>query len=315
MSARALRSVRRGIKNLAALLVIGAISSIVSAESSLELLAPAESSLAAPRIVYQEHNAEVEYVLPLGPMERVDGRWQPENKRSMQASINRQTLEFGAQVSEQQVFELYQQKALSHNAQTLYRCQGRDCGQSNRWANDFFHRYQLYGSEGSQRLSTQWFKSAGREHYLILYMVRRGNKRIYLQQDLLSRPVSSTASAIPVPQSGSLWQQLENHGLLRLDTNNGAIINVAAGVSVREPWLQALSVVLAQHPRVSIEVVAHSYLGESSMASSKSLADSVRDKLVKAGLDAGRIKSHGLGSLAPLQTVPESPRVDILLRP
>lgn len=315
MNARAFRSVRQLFLKVAALLVLGSVTVTVSAETSLELLTPTKSSMDAPRVVYQEHNAEVEYVLPLGPMERIDGRWQPESKRSMQAAIDRQTLEFGAQVSEQEVYDLYQEKARSHNSQTLYRCQGRDCGQSNRWANDFFHRFQLYGSEGSQRLSTQWFKSAGREYYLVLYMVRRGNKRVYLQQDLLSRPVSSTASAIPVPQSGSLWQQLENHGLLRLDTNNGAIINAATGVSIREPWLQAISTLLAQHPRVSIEVVAHSYRGESSMASSKSLADTIRDKLLNAGLESGRVSSHGLGSLAPLQTIPESPRVDILLRP
>jgi len=315
MRAKALRSVRQLSVSVAAIFVLGSVTAIAFAETSLELLTPAKSPLAAPRVVYQEQDAEVDYVLPLGPMERVDGRWQPESKRSMQVSINRQTLEFGAQVSEQEVYELYQQKARSHNSQTLYRCQGRDCGQSNRWANDFFHRFQLYGNEGSQRLSTQWFKSAGREYYLVLYMVRRGNKRIYLQQDLLSRPVSSTASTIPVPQSGSLWQQLENHGLLRLDTNNGAIINVAEGVSVREPWLQAISALLAKHPRISIEVVAHTYLGGASIESSKSLADTIRDNLIDAGLEPGRVKSHGLGSLAPLQTVPESPRVDILLRP
>jgi len=63
----------------------------------------------------------------------------------------------------------------------LFSCGGRDCGRSNDWANHIFKKAILYGPD-----SNQFYLAAKYEDHLIaLYVIERGNKRIYAHLEVL----------------------------------------------------------------------------------------------------------------------------------
>lgn len=63
----------------------------------------------------------------------------------------------------------------------LFSCSGRDCGRSNDWANYIFKKAILYGPD-----SNQFYLAAEYEDHLIaLYVIERGNKRIYAHLEAL----------------------------------------------------------------------------------------------------------------------------------
>jgi hypothetical protein len=63
----------------------------------------------------------------------------------------------------------------------LFSCAGRDCGRSNDWANYIFKKAILYGPD-----KKQFYLAAEYEDHLIaLYVIERGNKRIYAHLEAL----------------------------------------------------------------------------------------------------------------------------------
>ncbi|MFW6092527.1 MAG: DUF4892 domain-containing protein [Pseudomonadota bacterium] len=66
----------------------------------------------------------------------------------------------------------------------LFRCRGRDCGRSNDWANQVFEQAILYGPDRQQH-----YEALAREERLVtLYVVERGNRRVYAHLRVLDPP-------------------------------------------------------------------------------------------------------------------------------
>lgn len=74
---------------------------------------------------------------------------------------------------------------------SLFACDGRDCGRSNHWANYIFQQPILYGPDQNQSYIA--VKHAG--HLLGLYVIERGNKRVYAHLQVL-RPAEPVAVAV-----------------------------------------------------------------------------------------------------------------------
>lgn len=264
------------------------------------------------RVLFDKRNNDTRYQLALGAIERIDGRWQPESSRSFQGDLRQRTLEFDADKSVDSLFKRYQLLLEQQGAQLLFECRGRDCGRSNNWANGFFRVPQLYGREDSQRLLSLWLPGKQGQSYITLYMVRRGNDRIYLQQDQLR--VSSAEVMAPVPSQQQLEAQLGSHRLIRFSQDNGAL-TLADGVwQLRPAWLQA-AVELLSNRDDSFTLTAHAYSVGS--PSSKQAADQMLDllaaALVKQGVGRDRFTVLALGSLAPLLNRQEGARLELLL--
>ncbi|GAA6153200.1 DUF4892 domain-containing protein [Pseudoteredinibacter isoporae] len=285
---------------------------MVSALSATRLHAKAwpESDVKAKRVIYEQQQTREDWVLPLGPIERVDGLWQPEQSREFAGDLQRRTLEFDPEQSESAVYAAYRESLVAQGAQTLFSCQGRDCGRSNNWANRFFGIYQLYGREDSQRLSSFRWRSGGKEHFALLYLVRRGNQRIYLQQEWLSRAASDQSAPV-LASAEELWKQWRASGVLRLSQSAGQLDENG---QLTAEWTRLITEVLHAHPTQQLDAVAHHYDSTQAEAMAGSMLNHVKTALVQAGIAGQRVQTHNLADLAPLKSRPESARLDLLLR-
>ncbi len=94
----------------------------------------------------------------------------------------------------------YYQEALERLQEILpvYECRARDCGRSNLWANEIFHESILYGPNENQFYRAASMDREGQQYLLALYIVQRGNRRVYVHMDFLQpiKPVDVDAHAI-----------------------------------------------------------------------------------------------------------------------
>lgn len=70
----------------------------------------------------------------------------------------------------------------------LFSCRGRDCGRSNHWANYIFKQAILFGPDGNQF----YFAAEHGDSLIALYIIERGNKRVYAHLEAL-RPENKVA--------------------------------------------------------------------------------------------------------------------------
>jgi hypothetical protein len=95
------------------------------------------------------------------------------------ATIERATYQIPSGTPVSDVVEHY---AKLLGAGELFSCSGRDCGRSNDWANHIFKKAILYGPDGKQfYLAAEY---AG--HLVALYVIERGNKRVYAHLEALN---------------------------------------------------------------------------------------------------------------------------------
>ncbi|MFT6101639.1 MAG: hypothetical protein ACJA2B_000075 [Candidatus Endobugula sp.] len=150
------------------------------------------------QVLNQSSYQEKDYIVALDKYRKTDDRWVPRKWQRQSGELQRYTLEMPRDYVEADVFNYYQEQVPS-NAELLFTCEGRQCGESNNWANDHFGVKQLYGANASQKYSVYRVsypavvqnvtEEAGIQQvadmYITLYTVRRGNRRLYTQLDIL----------------------------------------------------------------------------------------------------------------------------------
>ena len=122
------------------------------------------------------------YRLALGPQKKISNVWRAETLQAHLGQLQRLTLEMPAGFGLEDGFAYYQQALELSSLELIYTCVGRGCGSSNSWANNHFLVKQLYGLDQTQQYRV--YKSTAGD-YLVLYAVRRGNKRNYFQIERL----------------------------------------------------------------------------------------------------------------------------------
>ena len=131
------------------------------------------------------HRDNARYTLALGPYKKRDNRWRPDVFKRIQGALIRETYELPRGTDEREVFDFYRGQMAAVGTlqpETLYECSRRRCGDSNTWANDHFRIKQLYGLDQYQFYGVyQWNRGV-----VSLYVVRRGNRRVYVQLDHLA---------------------------------------------------------------------------------------------------------------------------------
>jgi hypothetical protein len=90
----------------------------------------------------------------------------------------------------------------------LFSCRGRDCGRSNHWANYIFKQAILFGPDGNQ----YYLAAEHGDHLMALYIIERGNKRVYAHLEAL-RPESKVA----LTANQTLIENLAGDGLGVID--------------------------------------------------------------------------------------------------
>lgn len=174
--------------------------------------------------------------------------------------------------------------AIEHYARSLpgtrlFRCNGRDCGRSNVWANDFFGQAILYGPNVHQRyLVVQ--KDA---ELMTVYVAQRGNRRVYVHTQVVR------SSQLPDAVGGqSVSTQLLKLGLSRL----GGVTPDATGrlSSFAQQRLLAIGADLASLTSARVYVVCHVNDGQSGellLASADRCAQEASAQ-ISAGFEANR---------------------------
>jgi len=150
----------------------------------------ADSANGAPEPIVPFENATVfndqidstrNYILALGPYEKIGNLWEPEKKQRLAGNVRSQTHEISRDYDEQDVYEYYV-SAIGSDSEVLYRCESYNCGASNNWANVHFGVKQLYGLDRDQFYRVM---RVAPDMYATVYVVRRGNRRIFAQIEMI----------------------------------------------------------------------------------------------------------------------------------
>jgi hypothetical protein len=138
------------------------------------------------KILHQSSEYASDYIVALDKYKKRDNQWLPEKSLRQQGQLLRYTVELPRHYTEEEAFAFYRNQ-LPASATLAFGCQQRACGESNNWANDHFGVKQLYGANNSQRYGVLTFKSSpdAAPTYITIYIVRRGNQRLYAQLDVL----------------------------------------------------------------------------------------------------------------------------------
>lgn len=281
-------------------------------------------SLAAELELETYHNARVlseskaqteEYIFAIGSYKKVAGAWRLDRQQRLSGYLTRATLELPQGHSAKNGFDFYLDQLQNFNFRELFYCESRDCGTSNSWANNHFKILQLYGLDQFQYYGAYEITTADEKpFYVALYAVQRGNKRVYMQIDVLHIDHVVELGIASSPES--IIKSISDSGYyvfpdLVAEGQKGGV-----RIQIKPAHLQVLVDVLSQKPGWEIAIVGHDYVAGSldkQQKESQAYADQLKAALEEAGITASRMKTYGLGGLAPAGRGDREARVEIVL--
>lgn len=163
------------------LLALALVSARVAAEGQEELLARFNAYPHAV-IVSQSDAQVVDYEVGLGAMQKVRGTWRFKTSERQTGRLIRYTWQITDGFTSNEV--LASIEAQVTEAQLLFACEGRSCGQGVQWANRVFGERVLYGRDDLQRYRV-YRPTQGDEFRLVLFSSARTADRQYLHAELL----------------------------------------------------------------------------------------------------------------------------------
>lgn len=191
----------------------------------------------------------------------------------------------------------------------VFACRGRDCGRSTVWANDIFRVKELVAPDPAQF----YLAAAGEDTLVAVYVVRRGNRRVFAHVDLargdgigaVVRPAVAPAD----DRAEDVAAALRRQGYAVLP----GVAPDAAGV-LSDVALKALDAAAATLGGLGREVyvVCHvngQHGGEAALAQSRQCAEQAASRLRSAGV---RATPFGAGPLLPRPNTPRR-RVELVM--
>lgn len=258
-------------------------------------------------IVDYSQQSVPEYRLATGKMKKVNGVISPRSERYLSGLLTRVTYRLPSGRSSHEAFEHFAAQFESLAPQRLYRCKGRNCGDSDQWANYQFDIQRLYGIDREQYYQALIFDSPQGPLYLAFYTVKRGNKRVFVQLDLIDP--NGVGSAPSRSQSVALTALLD-----QLQQKQRVYI-----INSEEDKVEQLLSLIQQNQALRLQLVGHSDQGSDRAQRrqhSVELAMELQQRLLNSGIGVERIEVYGVGALAPsYQPNVPSQRVEVLLLP
>jgi hypothetical protein len=247
--------------------------------------------------IYQSSLKLDDYRLALGAMEKINNRWVPEREQRLSGSLSKKTYAIDEGHSASEVFDYFLQQIKQLGGRELFACEGRTCGSSNSWANNHFQVKLLYGLDDRQEYSVlEVEQSNGQRAYVSIYGVTRGNKRNYLQLEVIKSN-----------------QNLDLHSSSEVIAKELKLGNsfVLPGLQ----WQGDTPVLADAHAKSLIDVmrlqrgsrfviVGHDFGrgGETErQARSLQYAQAIKERLQALGMDESRLAAYGVGGLAPTE--------------
>ena len=181
----------------------------VAGSKDLEVL----PRFAGSKIVSYKDAVDQERIYPQGAIRRISGTLRYEREVAAQGQLSSVTYELPRTHSANEVFAKARGDLQAQDAELLYWCVGRECGSSSLWANAVFANATLTGSDDEQSYALLRLAEPRQDSLLALYSITRGNKRAYLQAELLTAN-APLGEVLPTP--ATLQRQLKSTGELRL---------------------------------------------------------------------------------------------------
>jgi hypothetical protein len=250
---------------------------------------------AGSEIVSYSSEPDTTYRLVLGNMRRTAGRVVAERSQRLRGDLTRITYEIPAGFTSADVFSFYRNQLEQNNYIELFSCSGRDCGNSNYWANEVYDDRSLYGPERNQYYVAWQLESGDNPPvYGVIYVITRTNRRLFAHVEVLETDSEGNGHGAFV--SGDAFLQ------------SGAI--QIPGISfdgddrlVESGGLDEIAGLLRENESTRLYVVAHLRIQEPLeilLARSVRRAELVRQALINLGIDEARLVAQGVGPLAPL---------------
>ena len=206
------------------------------------------------QIVDYRPAVELERIYPLGSIRKISGQLRFDGQVSARGTATSVTYELPPEHSATQAFTAAREALQKQDAQLLFWCQARDCGESSLWANEVFGNAKLYGSDNEQAYLLLRLAAPKDNTLVALYSITRGNRKAYLHVEqfeaaaplgdllptsaTLLRELKSTGE-LDFPKltetPGDTWLRLISRGL-NLDTT----LRVSVSGPNAEAWRQAL---------------------------------------------------------------------------
>lgn len=262
------------------------------------------------RVMYQSTEPVQDYVLALGSYKKAAGSsWLPEREERLQGRLTRYTLELPAGHTPERAYSFYLQQLQGRGLRELYHCVARDCGTSNSWANNHFRVLQLYGLDQFQQYGAYEVDAESAPVYVSLYVVQRGNRRVYMQVELLRTQGSASSGVATSPES--IAKALLSQGFYVFPE-----MRVEAGTAQFKPaHVNALAELLALQPRWKLALVGHDY-SPLALAQQQALSLAYSEQLwaLLKTREIGDAKPalYGLGGLAPAGRAGLSARLEVV---
>jgi hypothetical protein len=132
----------------------------------------------------QSSPGETDYLLGLGALQKVGGRWRHKQSQALRGELTRTTWQVDDGFTAEEAYDWYRRQ-LSADAELLFECQGRSCGSSAQWADRVFGERVLYGHDERQHYSAWRLQKDSATWFIVLYASDRANRRHFLRLDTL----------------------------------------------------------------------------------------------------------------------------------
>lgn len=266
------------------------------------------------REVFHSAGQDENFLLALSSYKKVDSNWLVDRSQRLSGSLERTTFELPADQNAEMGFAFFKEQIDKYNLRELFHCRARDCGTSNSWANNHFKIIQLYGMDQHQVYGAYEITNADEKpFYVVIYAVMRGNKRAYVQLEVLHLNKISEFGVASSPET--LNKLLNTNGYFVFPDFVSKDSQGSAHLQIKQAHIQALVTLLSLQPKLTLALVGHDYSAaaiEQQQKESKKNAEQIKTALVAAGVDAKRLQVFGLGSLAPAGRGDRSARVEIV---
>ena len=260
-------------------------------------------------LVDVEFEDDANYRLVLGTLQRTRGVVVPQESERLRGDVTKLLYEVSPEFNGEDVLEFFQQQFAERGYEVLFTCSGRECGSSNYWANDVFRKRALYGPERNQYFMA--LRANDGDAHLVLYIITRGNRRLYAYLEIVEEEGVLPEITIPVTE---VLAGINDSGSVAIPeisfTNDRQISNPEI--------LASIAAEMNEQENLNFYIVAHLF-GTQDLQQlinrSTARAQTVRQQLINLGVDASRLIARGLGPLAP--SCPGSDcqqRVEIVLR-
>ncbi|WP_285420987.1 DUF4892 domain-containing protein [Pseudomonas sp. efr-133-TYG-5] len=215
---------------------------------------PIVPRVADAQIVDYRPPVEMERIYPLGSIRKISGQLRFDGQVSARGQTTSVTYELPPEHSANEAFTVAREALQKQDAELLFWCQARDCGESSLWANEVFGNAKLYGADEQQAYLLLRL-AAPRDNTLVaLYSITRGNRKAYLHVEQFE---AGAALGDLLPTSATLLRQLKSTGeldfpkltgdpddtwlrLLSRGLNLDTTLRVTVSGARAEAWRQAL---------------------------------------------------------------------------